>query len=177
MNVRENALVQKCALSFIEKVGNHENIWDIYEQISDLLSIIHDSQLSDILRSGNVSREDKITLIRTLQQSDFWQINDLIEYMIHTGHPDLISEALEAAKFEINKFKNEFDASIVSVYSLTETQKQRICQLVEKRFSLGIHDVKEVLDPNILGGFIVTVNHKVIDASVRRQLKNARNRL
>ena len=66
---------------------------------------------------------------------------------------------------------------MVSVYPLTEAQKERLRHLVEERFALRVRNITEELDQSLLGGFIVTVNHKVIDASVRTQLKDVRKKL
>ncbi|HFI0143729.1 TPA: F0F1 ATP synthase subunit delta [Streptococcus suis] len=177
MNARENAIVQKYALSFVEKVSDHAEIWDMYDQISELLSIIHDSKLNRLLLSATVSREEKAAFVRTVRQSSFWQINDLIEDIIRDGHADLLLETLERVQLQISKFKNEFEAHVVSVYPLTEVQKERLRQVVEERFALRVHNISEELDPTLLGGFVVTVNHKVIDASVRTQLKDVRKKL
>ncbi|HEM2793382.1 F0F1 ATP synthase subunit delta [Streptococcus suis] len=177
MNARENAIVQKYALSFVEKVSDHAEIWDMYDQISELISIIHDSKLNRILLSATVSREEKAAFVRTVRQSSFWQINDLIEDIIRDGHADLLLETLERVRLQISKFKNEFEAHVVSVYPLTEVQKERLRQVVEEQFALRVHNISEELDPTLLGGFVVTVNHKVIDASVRTQLKDVRKKL
>ncbi|HFI0254818.1 TPA: F0F1 ATP synthase subunit delta [Streptococcus suis] len=177
MNARENALVQKYALSFVEKVSDHAEIWEMHDQLSELITIIHDSKLNRLLLSATVSREEKAAFVRTVRQSSFWQINDLIEDIIRDGHADLLLETLERVRLQISKFKNEFEAHVVSVYPLTEAQKDRLRQLVEKRFSLRVRTIIEELDQSLLGGFIVTVNHKVIDASVRTQLKDVRKKL
>lgn len=177
MNARENALVQKYALSFVEKVSDHAEIWEMYDQLSELITIIHDSKLNRLLLSATVSKEEKAAFVRTVRQSSFWQINDLIEDIIRDGHADLLLETLERVRLQISKFKNEFEAHVVSVYPLTEAQKDRLRQLVEKRFSLRVRTIIEELDQSLIGGFIVTVNHKVIDASVRTQLKDVRKKL
>ncbi|HEL1612711.1 MULTISPECIES: F0F1 ATP synthase subunit delta [Streptococcus] len=177
MNARENALVQKYALSFVEKVSDHAEIWEMYDQLSELITIIHDSKLNRLLLSATVSREEKAAFVRTVRQSSFWQINDLIEDIIRDGHADLLLETLERVRLQISKFKNEFEAHVVSVYPLTEVQKDRLRQLVEERFSLRVRTIIEELDQSLLGGFIVSVNHKVIDASVRTQLKDVRKKL
>ncbi|HFI0304529.1 TPA: F0F1 ATP synthase subunit delta [Streptococcus suis] len=177
MNARENALVQKYALSFAEKVSDHEEIWEMYDQISALISIIHDSKLNRLLLSATVSKEEKAEFVRTVRQSSFWQINDLIEDVIRDGHADLLLETLERAQLHISKFKNEFEAHVVSVYPLTEEQKERLRRLVETRFSLRVRSIVEELNRTLIGGFIVTVNHKVIDASVRSQLNDVKKKL
>ena len=152
MNARENALVQKYALSFVEKVSDHAEIWDMYDQLSDLISIIHDSKFNRLLLSATVSREEKAAFVRTVRQSSFWQINDLIEDIIRDGHADLLLETLERVQLQISKFKNEFEAHVVSVYPLTEVQKDRLRQVVEERFALRVRNISEELDPSLLGG-------------------------
>ena len=97
--------------------------------------------------------------------------------MIRDGHADLLLETLERAQLQISKLKNEFDAHIASVYPLTEQQKSRLRQLVEERFGLRVRNIVEELDASLLGGFVLTINHKVIDASVRTQLKDVRKKL
>lgn len=177
MNARENALVQGYAHSFIDQVGHNEQIWEIYDQLDDLIAIIQESKLNRLLLSATVSQQEKTEFIRTIRQSSFWQVNDLIEEVIRGGHANLLLDVLKRCQSQISKVKNEFDAHIVSVYPLLEEQKDRLRQLVEKRFSLRVRSMTEELDSSLLGGFVVTINHKVIDASVRTQLADVRNKL
>ncbi|MGT2711201.1 F0F1 ATP synthase subunit delta [Streptococcus oriscaviae] len=177
MNARENALVQRYAQSFVDRVSDKEEIWDIYDQISDLITIIIDSKLNRILLSGTVSKEEKADFVRTVRQSTYRQVNDLIEEVISDGHADLLLETLDRILLQISKSKNEFDAHLVSVYPLSPEQKERLSRLIEKRFSLRVRHIIEELDQSLLGGFVVTINHKVIDASVRTQLREIRNKL
>ncbi|MBO4107550.1 F0F1 ATP synthase subunit delta [Streptococcus suis] len=177
MNARETALVQKYAQSFVEKVSDKQEIWGMYDQISDLIAIIHETKLNRILLSPTVSAAEKSEFVRTVRQSSYYQVNELIEEVIRDGHSDLLLETLEAANRSISKSKNKFDAHVVSVYPLTFEQKDRLTKLVQEKFSLTVRSIIEELDPSILGGFIITVNHKVIDASVRTQLKEIRNKL
>ncbi|MGT2949806.1 F0F1 ATP synthase subunit delta [Streptococcus cuniculi] len=177
MNARETALVQKYAQSFVDKVYDREDVWTIYDQISAILTVIHDSKLNRILLSATVSQAEKADFIHAIRQSTYREVNDLIEAIARDGHADLLVETLEAALRLISKSKQEFDAHIVSVYPLTEEQKERVRRLVESRFSLKVRNIVQEIDRDVLGGFIVTVNHKVIDASVRTQLKEIRNRL
>ncbi|MER0122203.1 F0F1 ATP synthase subunit delta [Streptococcus sp. ZJ93] len=177
MNARETALVQKYAQSFVDKVYDREDVWTIYDQISAILTVIHDSKLNRILLSATVSHAEKAEFVHAIRQSTYREVNDLIEAIARDGHADLLVETLEAALRLISKSKQEFDAHIVSVYPLTEEQKERVRHLVENRFSLKVRHIIEEIDREVLGGFIVTVNHKVIDASVRTQLKEIRNRL
>lgn len=177
MNARETALVQKYAQSFVDKVYDREDIWAIYDQISAILTVIHDSKLNRILLSATVSQAEKAEFVRAIRQSTYREVNDLVEAVARDGHADLLVDTLEAALVLISKSKQEFDAHVASVYPLTDEQKRRVRRLVESRFSLKVRNIVEEIDKEVLGGFIITVNHKVLDASVRTQLKEIRNRL
>ncbi|MBF0775889.1 F0F1 ATP synthase subunit delta [Streptococcus azizii] len=177
MNARETALVQKYAQSFVDKVYDREDIWTMYDQISAILTVIHDSKLNRILLSATVSQAEKAEFIHAIRQSTYREVNDLIEAVARDGHADLLVDILEAVLVSISKSKQEFDAYVVSVYPLTDEQKERVRHLVENRFSLKVRNIVEEIDKEVLGGFIITINHKVLDASVRTQLKEIRNRL
>lgn len=176
MNAREQAVVQKYAHSFVDKVQDREDIWKIYDQVSELLTIIKESKLNRILLSATVTAEEKAEFVRTIRQSSYPEVNHLIHQVVHDNYADLLVETLQAVLILISKSKQEFDAHILSVYPLSEEQKVRLKHLVERRFSLTVRNLIEEEDSSLLGGFIITVNHKVIDASVRTQLREIRNK-
>lgn len=177
MNLKEAALIRNYAQSFLELVIVREEVWDIYDDVSRLLEVIRHSKVNRILHAQTVPYAEKEQFVRTLRQSDYRVVNDLIEDVLREGHAGLISEVLRECLAQISSSKNEFDATIASVQPLTEEQKVRLCQLVEKRFHLKVRHVIEELDQELLGGFIITVNHRVIDASVRTQLRDIRSKL
>lgn len=177
MGKREVVLVQKYAQSFVERVENRDDIWDVCDDIQRLLDIIHETKLDGILNSSTVSPEEKEGFVRTLRQSRYRFVNELIELILEEEQADLLSAILEEILLRISKQKNEFDATVASVYPLTEEQKERIRVLVENRFRVRVRNIIEEIDKELLGGFVVTVNHRVIDTSVRAQLKDIRSKL
>lgn len=177
MGKREVVLVQKYAQSFVDRVENRDDIWDVCDDIQRLLDIIHETKLDGILNSSTVSSEEKEGFVRTLRQSRYRFVNELIELILEEEQADLLSAILEEILLRISKQKNEFDATVASVYPLTAEQKERIRVLVENRFRVRVRNIIEEIDKELLGGFVVTVNHRVIDTSVRAQLKDIRSKL
>lgn len=177
MGVREDAIVQKYAHSFVDRIADREDVWHIYDEVHRFLDITKETELNHVLLSSTVSVQDKENFIRTMRQSEYRIINDMIENMIEDGHSALLTDVFEEILSGISKQKNEFDAVITSVYPLSDEQKERLCALVEGRFALKVRNVIEEIDKELLGGFVITVNHRVIDASVRTQLKDIRKRL
>lgn len=177
MAAREDAFVQKTAQTFVEQVYDRDDIWHIYDEVEHILQIMKETRLARILNSSTVSLDDKEEFLRTLRQSEYRFVNDLVEVVIHNGHANLLKEILETILYKISKHENAFDAVVTVIQPLTEEQKKRISALTEKRFDIKVRNVVENIDKDIIGGFIVNINHHVIDASVRTQLKDIRKKL
>ena len=177
MGVKEATIVHQYAYQFVEDIAYREDIWAIYDEVQRMIVIIEETKLNRILSSPTVSSEDKAGFVRNLRQSSYRFINDLIETLIQDENYDLLLPTLEDILLKISKSKNEYDMVVTSFQALTEEQKQRLTAIVEERFSVKVHNVIEEIDKELLGGFIVNVNHRVIDTSVRAQLGDIRKKL
>ena len=177
MGVKEATIVHQYAYQFVEDIAYREDIWAIYDEVRRMIAIIEETKLNRILSTPTVSNEDKADFARKLRQSEYRFINDLIESLIQDEHFDLLLPTLEDILLKISKSKNEYDMVLTSFQPLTEEQKQRLRAIVEERFSVKVHQIIEEIDKELLGGFIVNVNHRVIDTSVRAQLGDIRKKL
>lgn len=177
MGVKEATIVHQYAYQFVEDIAYREDIWAIYDEVHRMIAIIEETKLNRILSTPTVSNEDKADFARKLRQSEYRFINDLIESLIQDEHFDLLLPTLEDILLKISKSKNEYDMVLTSFQPLTEEQKQRLRAIVEERFSVKVHQIIEEIDKELLGGFIVNVNHRVIDTSVRAQLGDIRKKL
>lgn len=177
MGVKEATIVHQYAYQFVENIAYREDIWSIYDEVRRMIAIIEETKLNRILSSPTVSNEDKADFVRKLRQSEYRFVNDLIESLIQDEHFDLLLPTLEDILLKISKSKNEYDMVLTSFQPLTEEQKQRLRAIVEERFSVKVHQIIEEIDKELLGGFIVNVNHRVIDTSVRAQLGDIRKKL
>ena len=177
MGVKEATIVHQYAYQFVENIAYRDDIWSIYDEVRRMIAIIEETKLNRILSSPTVSNEDKADFVRKLRQSEYRFVNDLIESLIQDEHFDLLLPTLEDILLKISKSKNEYDMVLTSFQPLTEEQKQRLTAIVEERFSVKVHQIIEEIDKELLGGFIVNVNHRVIDTSVRAQLGDIRKKL
>ena len=177
MGVKEATIVHQYAYQFVENIAYRDDIWSIYDEVRRMIAIINETKLNRILSSPTVSSGDKADFVRNLRQSEYRFINDLIESLIQDENFDLLLPTLEDILLKISKSKNEYDMILTSFQPLTEEQKQRLRAIVEERFSVKVHQIIEEIDKELLGGFIVNVNHRVIDTSVRAQLGDIRKKL
>ena len=72
------------------------------------------------------------------------------------------------------KKNNILDVTVISATTLDKATKEIIIAKIKASFD-GTIDLIEKVDPTLIGGFIVRIDDKQIDASVASQLSNLKN--
>ena len=62
-------------------------------------------------------------------------------------------------------------------FPLSAQQKAKLEEKILAKFGLKSAELKEIVDPSIIGGVIVEANHQVIDGSLKTQLENIKAKL
>lgn len=74
------------------------------------------------------------------------------------------------------KHFNITEAELTTAYEINDETKQNLITLL-KQIVDGEIDLKQKLEPEIIGGFILRIDDKQIDSSIKTQLKNFRKQL
>ena len=86
--------------------------------------------------------------------------------------PAIIVEALS----QLRTINNIQAATVKTASPLDDDSREKVLAEVAKLHD-GEIELKEIVDPEILGGFILRLDDKEIDASVKRQLKSLGRKL
>ena len=94
--------------------------------------------------------------------------NNRTDYLqkISLAYVDLYREAHEIAH-----------VVITTAVPMPEAEVNAITDIVKRRLGAMTLEIEQVIDPELIGGFTVTINGLVLDASVRRQLNELRLQL
>lgn len=75
---------------------------------------------------------------------------------------------------ELVKARNGvLSAEVRTAAPLTEEMRNRIVEVISK-MRPGVPEIKEIIDPEVIGGFVLKVEDNMIDASVSSQLRKLR---
>jgi len=73
----------------------------------------------------------------------------------------------------LSKAKGILTAKVITASKLSDADRVTINKMVAD-MNQGTAEIEEVIDPGIVGGFILKVEDKMIDASVTSQLRKLR---
>jgi len=141
------------------------------------VQVVKESNDFRIFLNSPVVRDDKKIAIYQLVLEGFNPLTmQFFALVTKNGREQLLPEI--AAQFERQLMKNRgiVSGSIVSTTPLTEKTKQEILDRIAPAFE-GSLQLSESVDSSLLGGFVIRIEDKQIDASVANKLKELRQEL
>lgn len=141
------------------------------------VQVVKESNDFRIFLNSPVVRDDKKIAIYQQVFEGFNPVTmQFFTLVTKNGREQLLPEI--AAQFERQLMKNRgiVSGSIVSATPLTEKTKQEILDRIAPAFE-GSLQLSESVDSSLLGGFVIRIEDKQIDASVANKLKELRQEL
>ncbi|HIA76456.1 MAG TPA: ATP synthase F1 subunit delta [Dehalococcoidia bacterium] len=83
----------------------------------------------------------------------------------------VLPDVIDAYKIFLNQLKGRVNAKVISSSKLTAEQEREIKSILQSRFSKDVEMDIEI-DEDILGGLIIKIGSKMIDASLLSRLKS-----
>ncbi len=125
-----------------------------------------------LLKSPVVSTDKKSSIIRSIFESKVSQTTlsflNLITQKRREGDVENIAYAFNE---QYKLHKNITTAIVTTAITLDDATKTKILAIVKKQAS-GEVEIVEKIDKALIGGFILTVGDKQIDASIKRKLND-----
>jgi F-type H+-transporting ATPase subunit delta len=152
----------------LEKVAVDSN------NIIDLIKSNKDLQL--FFESPVIKREKKLKIVDTLFNKKISQLSfEFIKLLINHNREGLIVNILENFLELKNDSEGKINAKVVSAVELDDKEKKNVKGKIDGFTGKNsIPDFSEDID--LISGFTIQVKDVVLDASIKRQLENLRNK-
>ena len=145
------------------------------QALSDLFAQV--PQLSDYLDGPNVSRTEKLELLKKAYEkswSDYF--GNFLDLVFRKGRQEILPFTLEAFSQYWDEYRSRMDVSVTSAVELTEKQKQQITKKLSDRTGKNVQ-IQCAVDPTILGGIRLQIGHQLLDATVTGRLAGLREEI
>lgn len=138
-------------------------------------TISENNDLNLLLKSPVVNSDKKQNILSEIFQSRISELSSRFLELITSKKRENIVNNI-ATSF-INKYKeanNIIEAELTSAVKLESEQKNKIISLINKDKKYTV-EIKEKINSDILGGFIVKIKDKQIDSSLTKEFRELRN--
>ena len=100
----------------------------------------------------------------------------LIDLVVKNGRESFLPAIARVFIHETLKYKGITKSVLTTAFKVDEKVKKQIIELISDVFKTKV-ELEEVIDPEIIGGFILRVDDNYIDASVRNKLNKIKKEL
>ena len=144
----------------------------VAEDLRALRSLIDDSSdLRRLIRSPVLSRGEQGKAIAALAARAGFQtlVQNILGLMAKNRRLFVLPEVIDAYLAELASRRGEVTAQVISAQALTETQRQSLDERLRRAVG-GKVAIELRVDPSLLGGLIVKLGSRMVDASLSSKL-------
>ena len=148
---------------------------EIYSDMNTISDAIADNrELEVLLKSPIVKSDKKSTILRMIFSGKVSKISsEFMEVLVRKKREGIIEVIADEFEKLYKRLNHVTVAEVRSATVLDDDLRLKIKSIAQELADDTI-ELKEIIDPDIIGGFIVKVGDKQLDASVLRQLADYR---
>ena len=171
MDKKQLMVIEKYSQPFVQLVFEKNQQDDVYEKLSQIKAVFEETGLAAFLAHIGVEDEEKAKSLRLFQNSDSALLDHLIEVVILNHREALFYDIVTICLDQIQLLSNAFVVTVTTVAGLDPVQEQKLVPIIERKFGIQVRSIQQKIDPDLIGGFVVSANHKTLDTSLKRQLQ------
>lgn len=132
-------------------------------------------EFGSVLRSPVIKSDKKLAIIDAVLGNHLSVLTkSFITLLVNKGREANLNEIASAFVAQYKEKKNIKSVKLTTATQVTDEVKQRILQKCVASLSNCTVELQENVNPDIIGGFILEMDDKLFDASIRRDLNDVR---
>lgn len=151
----------------------------IAEQVNLLAQVLAENpELLKLLHHPKISKEEKISVIETICKGRFSE--DIVGFLVLVTEKDRttgLDAMLRYFQAKVREYKKIGVAVITSAVELTDIQKKRIEEKLLQQTSYESFEADYQVDASLIGGMVIRIGDRVVDASIRTKLDDMTKQL
>jgi F-type H+-transporting ATPase subunit delta len=167
------------AKAFMQAIDDKKKLDLIYNEAKDvILPTFEIPELKNVLKHPGIARDRQILILERVLKgaiSDYWFNFFLL--VINKGRASMLIQILESFLLQYEQSKGIKKAKIITAYSLKDGSIEMLKNIAMKFVECKQLIVTNIIDPSIIGGYIIFVDGKQLDCSLKNHLRQVQERL
>jgi F-type H+-transporting ATPase subunit delta len=166
-------IAERYGLALYELADEAKCLDEVAGDLESLKTLITDSaDLDKLLRSPLIDRDDKARAMTTiLEQGGANALTRrFVGVVAENNRLFVLAEMITAYLAELSRRRGEITAEVTSARPLNDEQLQALSESLRAKLG-GKVSVEPHVDPSLIGGLVVRVGSRMIDASLKTKLQ------
>jgi F-type H+-transporting ATPase subunit delta len=135
------------------------------------------NEVKEVLESPIIIPSKKKAILSGVLSKNVQPITlSLVDLLIKNGRESFLPAVARVFNDETLKYRGITETNLTTAVAVNDRIRKEITDLVSSTFKTKV-ELKETVDSEIIGGFILKVNDNFIDASVKTKLRRIRKSL
>jgi F-type H+-transporting ATPase subunit delta len=149
----------------------------VYQDMIFISEICKNKETKEFLHSPIIIPSKKEAIFHKMVEGNVEKITlSLLDLIVMNGRESFIPAIARNFIHETKKFKGVTESVLTTAIKVDDNVRKQIIDLISTVFKTEV-ELKENLDPEIVGGFILQVEDNYIDASIRNKLRKIKKEL
>ena len=170
-------VASRYAKSILDLAVERGQLEEVYADMNYLQRLTKGSrEFSNLLRSPVVKADAKIGAIAAVTQGRISAMTtSFLNLMIHKAREANLPEIITSFVSQYKQQKNIRIVKLTTASPVSDALKAAIIAQVKRTEDIQNLELEEVVDPSIIGGFVLQTGDKLIDASISYDLNKIRS--
>jgi F-type H+-transporting ATPase subunit delta len=169
-NIRLAARYAKSLLDLAIEKNEVEKVFSDMQWLQSLCNGNRD--FVNMLRNPVIKTVAKSKIIKEITAGNTGQmVDDFIQLLIHKGRENALPEITKTFIQQYKEYKGIYPVKLITALPLGEELKNKIIQQIKAVSKMKNIELEAVVNPDIIGGFVLQSGDKLVDASVSNHLK------
>ncbi len=154
-------------------LGTEEQKLDfLFSEVSFFVSVLRENTvLQAVLKNPVIHGEKKIQILQSIFKNGIGEVlSGFFRIMIKKGRAEALYATAQEFLKQYNQQKDIVSATVTSASPLSDTVIAELVEKVKVYASAAEVQLVQVVDPTLIGGFILKIGDRQIDASVAGKL-------
>lgn len=174
--MRATSVARRYAKATFEVAREKGDAQEWLRHIEELAAALSDQELLVILRSPNISTDQKMEAVEAVFPELPAEIKNLVRLLVERHRIDILPGVATAFGQYVDEMLGRTEADVISARGLSLEELSAIQGHLSKRTGRTVR-LRTSVDPHIIGGVVMRVGDELIDASVATRLERLRQRL
>lgn len=170
-----SARYAKALYEFASEKGNEEKVYEAMKCVASAFAQL--PNLSEAMINPVVTREKRKELLNAIAGNDVCaEYTRFVDLVVEHKREDYFRSISLVYQDIYRKAKNVVTANVVTAVELTSAEEERFRNVLKQVTDSKV-DFEKVVDPDIIGGFVLNVETYQLNASVKSQLNKIADQL
>lgn len=167
----KSVLANKIGYSLFEVAKENDSLEQVSYELNEVAKVINEnSDFVTLMNNPNIEKIKKINLIDASFSGVNKYVVNVVKILAGNLQISLINFVLEQFTELFNRYSNSVVVKVESASPLTELQLENLKEKLKNELQLEKVELNNFVDESLLGGFKLTYNNKVVDASIKAKL-------